>query len=312
MCGLFGFTTYGEQKKNYTELLQNLAEHSAERGTHATGISYNRDNKLITYKKPSPAYKLKLQHYDGVKAIIGHTRHATQGDYKLNYNNHPFTGHNNSGDFAVAHNGIIYNDNELQKSQLLPKSKITTDSYVYTQLLEKSSKLDFDSIAKSTELLQGYYTFTILTTRNELYIVKGDSPLSIIHFPQLQMYVYASTDNILYNALMDCGLFRHVKQGNFDVIELDEGDIFKINSDGTTEKSFFRPCKTSYNWRNWYDFIEPTTATTGDSSDDYLDILLDMAEYNGYCEEDIYQLLDDGYTLTDIEDLIYTGGYIPC
>lgn len=311
MCGLFGFTIYGDNKKNYTELLQSLAEHSAERGTHATGISYNNDNRLITYKKPSPAYKLKLQHFDGVRAVIGHTRHATQGDAKLNYNNHPFTGRNSSGDFAVAHNGIIYNDTELQRTYSLSKSKITTDSYVYTQLLEKSSKLDFNSISKATEILQGYYTFTILTGKNQLYIVKGDSPISIIHFPQLQMYMYASTDSILYNALMDCGLFKHVKQGNFDIIELEEGDILRINPDGTTEKSYFKPCKTSYNWRNWYDFIEPTTATA-DDNEEYLDILLDMAEYNGYCEEDIYQLLDDGYTLTDIEELIYTGGDIPC
>ena len=106
MCGLFGIMNYSDSSKNYSKLLNSLARNSAERGTHATGIAYNLDNKLVIYKKPLPAYKLDFKHVDGVKAIIGHTRHATQGDYKLNYNNHPFKGDTKSGAFRLAHNGV--------------------------------------------------------------------------------------------------------------------------------------------------------------------------------------------------------------
>ena len=41
MCGLFGFSRYGEDKiKNLSELTNSLAQHSAVRGTDATGIAF--------------------------------------------------------------------------------------------------------------------------------------------------------------------------------------------------------------------------------------------------------------------------------
>ena len=202
MCGLFGFTTYNDKKKDFTKLLNALSVEASERGTHATGISYNKAGHLAIYKKPLPAYKIKFEHADGVKAVMGHTRHATQGDVKNNYNNHPFFGTCGKTDFSLAHNGIIYNDAELRASENLPASKIKTDSYILTQLIEKAKKLDFTTLASCTEKLRGYYTFTLLDEYNNLYIIKGDSPLSIIHLTRLKMYVYASTDEILYKSML--------------------------------------------------------------------------------------------------------------
>lgn len=304
MCGLFGFTIYNKDIKNYSDLLQNLAVYSSERGTHATGISYNINNKMIVYKKPTSASKLKLKHFENVQAVTGHTRHATQGDYKLNYNNHPFTGYTKKGDiFSIAHNGIIYNDIELRQKYHLSKSKITTDSYIYTQLLEQAKNINFDTIREYTELLEGYYTFSILDNKNNLYIVKGDSPVSIVHLKKLGMYIYASTDNILYNALMDSNLFVHIKTGDFNIISLNDGDILKISNNGKISTGKYEP-KTTYNLKNWYDFDYITTDTY---NDDYLEILLDMASYMGYDDREIYALLDDGFTFDEIEDLIYNG-----
>lgn len=47
---------------------------------------------------------------------MGHTRHTTQGNEKRNYNNHPFTGKCKNLKFAIAHNGVLFNDKELRKT----------------------------------------------------------------------------------------------------------------------------------------------------------------------------------------------------
>ena len=304
MCGLFGFTTYGNNGKNYTELLQALATFSTERGHHASGISYILDNKLITYKKAVSGNKLKPLHLDGVQAITGHTRHATQGDYKLNYNNHPFSGTIDNVDIAIAHNGIIYNDAELQCKHKLTKSRITTDSYVYLQLLEKQKQLDFDGIRRATEELKGYYTFTILDAKNNLFFVKGDSPLSLVHIPELKIFIYASTDEILYNSLMSCGMFEYIKQNKHEDIKISEGDILKIDYNGKISKGNFEPYKTSYSFKNWYDYEDITDDTT---DEEYKQLLFSTAEAFGYDAEEIEELLQYGYCLEDIEDYIYGG-----
>ena len=41
MCGLYGFVNYsGEKMKNLADLTNSLSEHSAVRGTDATGIAF--------------------------------------------------------------------------------------------------------------------------------------------------------------------------------------------------------------------------------------------------------------------------------
>jgi len=137
MCGLFGFSSYGKNGiKNLNVLTNSLAEQAAERGTDATGIAFCMSGKVNILKEPKSAYKINFKHSDKVSALVGHTRHATQGDVKLNYNNHPFPGRVKGRTFALAHNGVLMNDEELRKSLRLPKTKIKTDSYIAVQLIE--------------------------------------------------------------------------------------------------------------------------------------------------------------------------------
>ena len=62
------------------------------------------------------------------------------------------------------------------------------------------------------EKTDGSFSYSLLDEENNIYLVKGDSPLSILHFQKLKMYVYASTDEILYKALVDYQpLFKALK-----------------------------------------------------------------------------------------------------
>lgn len=113
---------------------------------------------------------------------MGHTRMTTQGSETCNYNNPPFLGRVKGGPFALAHNGVIQNDRSLRKKLRLPRTRIETDSYVAVQLLERERALNFDSLRRMAEQLEGSYTVTLLGPKNELYFIKGDNPMCLYHY----------------------------------------------------------------------------------------------------------------------------------
>ena len=203
MCCLFGFVDYGHKLtlKQRNRLLSILATSCEARGTDATGISYNAGNRLKVFKRPLPAHLMWYRVPPETTVVMGHTRMTTQGSEKKNENNHPFLGRTEMGAFALAHNGVLYNDKLLRKARKLPDTRIETDSYVAVQLLEQSGKLDFDSLKNMAEQLEGTFTITALSQQDDLFFVKGNNPLCIFHFPQQGIYIYASTEEILQKAL---------------------------------------------------------------------------------------------------------------
>ena len=177
MCCLFGLMDcrgyFGAKKK--THILSGLASECEERGTDATGIAYCTNGHLSIYKRPVAAHKLRFRIPGDSRVIMGHTRMATQGNAGRNRNNHPFPGNPAGGKFALAHNGVLYNDRLLRQTNGLPKTKIETDSYIAVQLIEQQKALDFSSLKYMAEQVEGTFTFTVLDERENLYFVKGDN-----------------------------------------------------------------------------------------------------------------------------------------
>ena len=311
MCGLFGFSNYSNDKiKNLSDLTNSLAEQSAVRGTDATGIAFTSSGGINIIKDSKSAYKMNFKHSDDIVALIGHTRHSTQGSEKKNYNNHPFSGKCNNTRFALAHNGVLSNDKELRHKFKLSKTKIETDSYIAVQVVEsqKHLGLGFDSLRYTAELCEGSFAYSLIDDRNNIWLVKGDSPLSILHFPKLKMYVYASTDEILYKALVDYQpLFKALKSGDFEQIEISEGEILKIRPDGATERNTFE--YSYYYGRGWWDYgfssISLGNGKITDTRNEYLESLKSIASCQGYSPEDIDELITAGFSLDEIEDYIY-------
>lgn len=201
----------------------------------------------------------------------------------------------------MAHNGVLWND---RASLHLPKTKIETDSYIAVQLIEQQKKLTFDSIRNMAETVVGSFSFSILDDENSLWLVKGDSPLSILHFKDKQIYIYARTDEILYKAIIDSPLFMYLKKGHYEEISIDEGDILKITSEGKRESeqfSFFEQYRPG-----WWEFgYYSETSSSKDIHQEYLNALKTMTLYQGIDPEHIDYLLESGYTLDEIEEVIY-------
>ena len=63
---------------------------------------------------------------------------------------------------------IPFDDRLLQRSKKLPKTHIGTDSYVAVQLLEKQNALNFNSLRKVAEQVQGTFVFTVLDAQNNV------------------------------------------------------------------------------------------------------------------------------------------------
>lgn len=307
MCAIFGVLDYRgtlepAQRLRMVRLLGTAAE---VRGTDATGIAFFQRDRLCIQKAPKPAHKMKYRIPAEVRYIMGHTRMTTQGNAGENQNNHPFPGKAGNQNFALAHNGILTNDWELHFSENLPKSNIKTDSFVAVQLIEKQKEVSFQSLKTMAEKVHGSFTFTILDQGNNLYFVKGENPLTVYHYPKLGFYLYASTVEILDYALLYLGMDEVVPE----IIQPQIGDIFRINHQGKIEKTSFQLLNDSYSFSPWFTFdaLPRKHRSTHNhiTQQEYIEAMKTVAVFRGFESDFIDGLIADGYTVDDIEDMIY-------
>lgn len=177
MCGIVG---YIGASNGTVPVLEGLAR-LEYRGYDSSGISLINDQKISIYKKEGKLQNLK----DFIKDMnlksticIGHTRWATHGVVN-DTNAHP---HGND-QFAIVHNGIIENANELRESL---KSKnyefqSQTDTEVFLVLLTHNFKESNDveaSIRKTFSTVTGNSAFVVLNNKTQkLYAIKRSAPL---------------------------------------------------------------------------------------------------------------------------------------
>lgn len=301
MCAIFGVLDFKGKLSPAQRrwLFQRLADAAEIRGIDASGVAYVWNESIRIQKAPRPAHKMRWRIDPSARYLMGHTRMTTQGKASKNYNNHPFYAKAGGQAFALAHNGVIYNDVDLRDSYRLPDTPIETDSYIAVQLLEKSGNLSVESLKQMAETLRGSFTITLLDSGNTMYFIRGDNPLSIRLFPRMGCYLYASTDEILDNALIGLGL---VKASQTD-IPINQGDIMTIDAQGQRtiskfDDSQFYPRQYFFNW-GWHQPKAPS------KSDDYLEAVLEYAQRHGVTERELRLLLDAGYDAFDLEQLIY-------
>lgn len=299
MCCLFGMIDYGSSltvsQRNH--VISVLSKECEIRGTDATGIAYNHDVSLRIFKRPLPARKMWWRLKSDASVVMGHTRMTTQGSEKFNRNNHPFRGNVNGEHFALAHNGMLYNDKSLRLQYNLPKTDIETDSYIAVQMIEKSGRLSYNSLAEMAEQLEGSFTITVLDEKNNLYFIKGSNPMCIYHWKERGLYLYASTEEILQSALKKIS----VNLGKAEKIPIESGEILRIDSHGQRKTCRFRmqPMFSPY-YTSWYREI------MGERS--YIDELKSLSGAFGYSADDVDELLETGITPEEIEDWFYFCG----
>ena len=305
MCAIFGVLDF-QGKLTQTQrlsLFRALADAAQIRGTDASGVAYVQNGTIQIQKALRPASKMRWRIPPGARYLMGHTRMTTQGAASKNYNNHPFPGKAGNQSFALAHNGVLYNDMTLRRTHRLPHTKIETGSYVAVQLLEKSGKLCPDTLAGMAEALDGSFTITVLDAHNTLYLIRGSNPLTIRCLSHLGCYLYASTDEILNMALDALGLST-LRQTD---IPITQGDIMAIDAMGRRTTTRFddtklRPQRYFADW-SWYQLSQKP------EPDDYLDAVLEYGQRHGVPDWELRLLLDAGYDALDLEEMIHDAPF---
>ena len=306
MCCLFGLIDtaqyFTRQQKN--DILHALAAASEARGQDATGVAYCHNGALIVRKRPVPGHVFPLQIPYDAAVVMGHTRLTTQGSEKKNYNNHPFLASAGTGSFALAHNGVIRNDRLLRKQEQLPATKIETDSYIAVQLLARSSEISMDSLRDMAERLEGSFSFTVLDDQNNLYFVKGDSPLCLYHYPEIGAYLYASTKPILERALQQLPFALD----NPIQIPLNCGEILQITAEGEERRETFDDSNLLRGF-TYGRYTPPSWWGVGSSAHNaesgHLAALKSVAGYFGIAPWEIDWLIEAGFTEAEIEEYLY-------
>ena len=163
------------------------------------------------------------------------------------------------------------------------------------------------------EIITGSFSFSILDDGGNIHLIKGDSPLSILNFPEFKLYCYASTDEILWGALLnETKLFGALKAGAFEVVPITEGDILTLTNKGERIKSRFDykemiDCR-QFDWRS-YGGSFYVNDYEGYCSDTYLSDLKSVAASFGVSPDEVDALLASGFTPEEIEEYLYECDY---
>ena len=181
MCGIVGTV----DSKNLRSFLLNGLKSLEYRGYDSAGIATITDNNFNLYRCVGRVEELEKKVPSNLPGFtgIGHTRWATHGE-PLERNCHPHVSYNNI--FAIVHNGVIENFQEL-KNELLNegfKFNSETDTEVIANVLEQEySKTNnvLESINNTLKRIDGSLAIAILFNGDEhkIYFARRKSPLLI-------------------------------------------------------------------------------------------------------------------------------------
>ena len=187
MCGIVGYIG----NKKASPILINGLLRLEYRGYDSAGIATMENDTIKVMKNKGRVNN--LYELDGINDLVGtigiaHTRWATHGKPSKE-NSHPHM--DNSKSFAVVHNGIIENYNEL-KNMLIEKGYrflSATDTEVIPNLIHYHFEQDkindekkvLRAVKNACKDLKGSYAIEILSKYNKdkMIVTRKDSPLVI-------------------------------------------------------------------------------------------------------------------------------------
>ena len=187
MCGIVGYIG----TKNATPILLQGLKRLEYRGYDSAGIAVIENGKIEVKKDKGRVSNLEaVPGINDLKGTIGiaHTRWATHGK-PAKENSHPHT--DMDGTFAVVHNGIIENYNELKNMVIEKGYKFVsqTDTEIIPNLINYYYKEDHKNdelkvlraVRNACMDLKGSFALEIISSNapENMIVVRKDSPLVI-------------------------------------------------------------------------------------------------------------------------------------
>lgn len=232
MCGIIGYIGH----KKASPILLNGLLRLEYRGYDSAGISTVEKNGLSIMKDKGRVKNLyNLDGIDDLTGTIGiaHTRWATHGKPSKE-NAHPHL--DNSDNFAVVHNGIIENYNELKKfladngytfrsqtdSELIPN----LIHYYYSKDEQNDNQKVLRAVQKTCMDLKGSFALQVISKfmPDNMIVIRKDSPL-VIGKGDGENYVSSDIPTIL-SYTKD---FYLLNDYEFAVLSRDNVEFYDIN-----------------------------------------------------------------------------------
>ncbi len=236
MCSIGGYISFSTSRPN-RETLETLFTDMQVRGKDASGFAYIQGRKSITVKAAETSTELiKKQSWANLfkqalpNKMIFHTRAATQGDEKINDNNHPLLSKQN---YPYVHNGMINNGHEFGIF------RDVVDSLAIREVYEGSYQ-------DLPDKLKGSWTVAMLQPK-KIVIWRHSNPVNFFYDKEIDTLFFASTEGILKGILPieDVKGFlmpsRMWSISDDTYIEIDE-------KNGLTFEKPFVPVKASYEY----------------------------------------------------------------
>lgn len=211
-CGLIGFSGETDFNPKYIDI--NIVWNSLERGEDATGL-FSPKNGLKKSLTKGSHFILKAENtLVNDNYLIAHVRAATIG-LKTEVNNaHPFE----RGNFILAHNGTLFNHNDLADKYNLVKSDYSVDSDIIAGCINQ-----VDDIATVLKEINGAAALLIHDKRKPTILyafTNGERPLWRGNDNKGNMYISSLAETLYFLGLTG---IKEFKKNNLYAIE--EGKI---------------------------------------------------------------------------------------
>ena len=253
MCGIVGYV--GKDKA--LPILINGLKNLEYRGYDSAGVAILSESKLNIVKNKGRIKNLEeILDYDKISGNIGiaHTRWATHGvPSRENAHPHMDSKHN----FAVVHNGIIENYQELKEKLIhLGYTFVSeTDTEVIPMLMEYYYEIEkdvFRAFQKTTSDLKGSYAILVISPLlpNSILVAKNNSPL-----------VIGKSEDGIFAASDIPAIISYTKDFYF----LEDGESALINEDITFYDKDFKEIQKNYKTIDW-----EVDATSKNGYEDYM------------------------------------------
>ncbi len=226
MCGIAGAVGLKDISNVLFDGIRNLEY----RGYDSCGVALMNERNIIVKKNVGgvgDVYQKENILRQSSHLGIAHTRWATHGQVTRN-NTHPFTSCDNN--FAVIHNGIISNHQELRIRLQKEGHRFLseTDTEVIPHLLENYYKKTGNveaSLLKTLKQLEGTFAMAFVTNYqpDQIFCAKRESPLLLGIGDEVK---FIGSD---FNAFID-----HTK----NAVIIDDNEYAIVSKDGYTVKNF--------------------------------------------------------------------------
>lgn len=249
MCGLTGVILKKEERSlkqlnMITDKFSMMLKKANSRGGHATGFAViDKTGNYIICKKPKDSYDfLKNKEVTAnlnlvsknATCIMGHTRYATLGSPHLNANNHPIR----AGKTIGTHNGSIQNHRELFKRYNMNRFA-QVDSEVVFRLHDTANDIS-DFVNNRMPKLRGRVAlvWADLEYPEYVYMYKGNNPLEMVYVPELKLYAYGSTKEIVNSGFW--GMTEEVKMNTNTLIRVNTETFVTRTKTVETKKPIYK------------------------------------------------------------------------